>query len=90
VACALKKATINSKINRILRMQDYFSDIEHRSGQRMPHVDALSHVSVTSVDFLSFEKELQYRQLADPQLHAIAQSLKHSDHDKYQQSIKIN
>lgn len=73
---ALKKASINPRVNRwILRLQSYDFDVEHRSGQKMPHVDALSRIHVATVENISIEKELQYKQLADPQIREIAKRL---------------
>lgn len=49
----------------------------------MAPVDALSRV-VCFIDSIPLEKELQYRQLQDPGLKRLADSLKHEDHNKFE------
>lgn len=81
---AVNKASINPRIARwVLRLQNYSFKIEHRSGQKMTHVDALSRI-VATVDSMPLEKELQFRQLADPSIRLLAQSIEESDHDKFE------
>ena len=38
---------------------------------------------VTPVDIISLKKELQCHQLADPQIRAISDGLKETEHDKF-------
>lgn len=38
---------------------------------------------MASVDTIPFKKELQYHQLADPQIRAISDGLKETEHDKF-------
>jgi len=81
---AVNKANINPRIARwILKLQNYHFKIVHHKGEKMAHVDALSRI-VALVDSIPFEKELQFRQLVDPQIKLIAEFLEQSDHEKFE------
>lgn len=49
----------------------------------MTHVDALSR-AVAYIEAMPLEKEFQYRQLQDPKLKLIAESLSHEEHEKFE------
>lgn len=71
---AINKANINLRIARwILQLQNYMFFTEHQSGQKMTHVDALSRI-VASTEIMPLERELQLRQLVDPNIKTIALS----------------
>lgn len=85
LACELKKANINPRVYRwILRLQNYTFEVEHRHGQKMPHVDALSRISIAAVDTVPLEQEIQYRQLANPYLSEIAKMLEREENQDFQ------
>jgi len=48
----------------------------------MAYVDALSRV-IVSIEVLLLEKVLQYKQLADPAIRAIADALENEEYDKF-------
>lgn len=78
---AVRKASLNQRVARwTLQLQNYCFKVVHREGKRMAHVDALSRI-VTLVDSFPLEKELQYRQLKDPNLQSIPSSLERSSSD---------
>lgn len=80
---AINKANLNPRIARwTLALQNYIFNITHRPGTRMAHVDALSR-SVAYVNELPLERELEYRQLADPQILKISRELEFNDSDKF-------
>lgn len=80
---AVNKTNINPRIARwILKLQNYRFSIVHRNGKKMTHVDALSRV-VCLVDALPPEKELECRQLQDPQLKVLARDLEYENHEKF-------
>ena len=55
---AINKANLNPRIVRwTIRLQSYDFNVQHRQGNRMMHVDALSGI-VTLVETISLEKEL--------------------------------
>lgn len=84
VVHAINKACLNPRIARwILRLQDYKFKVVHREGRRMMHVDALSRF-ICFTDSIPLEKELQYRQLQDPRLKLIAESLEKEENDKFE------
>jgi len=64
------------------RASNYTFNITHRPGSRMSHVDALSR-SVAYVNELPLERELEFRQLADPGIHEIAKELEMRDNDRF-------
>lgn len=61
-----------------LRFQNY--NFKHREGRRMAHVDALSRI----VCFCEpIERELEYKQLQNPRLKAIAENLEFKNHNRF-------
>ncbi|KMQ88008.1 retrovirus-like pol polyprotein, partial [Lasius niger] len=84
VVHAINKACLNPRIAKwILTLQDYKFKVKHRDGRHMAHVDALSRV-VCFTDSIPLEKELQFRQLQNTKLKAIAENLELNEHDKYE------
>lgn len=80
---AVNKANLNPRIARwTLALQNYTFKVTHRPGSRMLHVDALSR-SVGYVNELPLERELEFRQLADPRIKEISNSLEYNDSDKF-------
>lgn len=81
---ALNKINLNHRIARwSLKLQDYSFKVKHRDGKHMVHVDALSRISAC-IEYMPLEKELQFRQLQDPKLKVIAESLSQNDHEKFE------
>lgn len=80
---AINKASLNPRIARwTLALQNYKFKT-HRPGKRMAHVDALSRC-VALIDALPLEKNLAYRQLADPKIGEISRELELSENnDKF-------
>ncbi|XP_025160298.1 uncharacterized protein LOC112589822 [Harpegnathos saltator] len=80
---AVNKANLNPRIARwTLALQNYNFKLTHRSGKKMAHVDALSR-NAGYVDEMPLERELEFRQLADPQLQAICRRLEFEDDPKF-------
>lgn len=78
----MKKININPRIARwSLFLQNYHFELKHRSSNKMIHVDSLSRVVMT-INFVSAEDELMYKQLMDPKLKEIATELEIKD-NKY-------
>lgn len=72
---ALRKIEINPRIARwSLAFQNYNFETVHRSGEKMPHVDALSRY-VYAIDRLTIEDELMFKQLSDKDLKKLAESI---------------
>lgn len=83
IKLALSKKEINPRINRwALHLQNFQYKVEHRASERMKHVDALSR-EIFVIEPLSFEQELMFKQLADPELKEISDSLKYGESEKY-------
>lgn len=81
---AINKANLNPRIARwTLRLQNYKFKVAHRAGRQMFHVDALSR-NVGIVEALPLERELEFKQLQDPRIKEIAESLEQSDDEKYE------
>lgn len=78
----LEKKDVNQRILRwslILRNYDY--DLEHRSGNRMQHVDALSRVNcVMIIEENSFERNLAIAQEKDEAIKLIRENIEKSEH----------
>ena len=56
IVYAINKANLNSRIARwAIRLQSYVFNVQHRQGNRMMHVDALSRI-VASVETIPLEK----------------------------------
>lgn len=84
LAYAVNKANINPRIARwTLQLQNYKFKVQHRSGGRMTHVDALSR-QIGYIDSLPLERELQYKQLQDNRLKNITEKLEFEDDNKFQ------
>lgn len=80
---SINKANINPRIARwTLALQEYQFKVIHRPGKRMSHVDALSR-STCYVNALPLERELEFRQLADPVIAEISRELEFNDSDKF-------
>jgi len=80
---AITKANLNPRITRwTLALQNYYFKVTHRPGTKMQHVDALSR-SVGYVHELPLERELEFRQLADPVIKQISADLEFTDNDKF-------
>jgi len=80
---AITKANLNPRVARwTLALQNYNFKMAHRPGNKMKHVDALSR-SMAYVKEVSLERELELRQLADPQIQAIANKLEYGNDEKF-------
>ena len=65
VQLAFRKKDINPRISRwCMILQNYNFTIEHRTSDRMQHVDALSR-NILIIEPLSFDEILVYKQLQD-------------------------
>lgn len=72
---AMRKININPRITRwSLFLQSYDFELVHQSSNRMVHVDCLSR-QIMSINIVSFEDELIYKQLMDPKLKGIVSDL---------------
>jgi len=81
---AVNKANLNPRIARwTLTLQNYSFKITHRPGKKMSHVDALSR-SIAYVNELPLERELEFRQLADPRIKEFVQELEIRNSDKFE------
>lgn len=82
----LNKKIINPRISRwALELQDYDYSIEHRDGERMRHVDALSrshHILIVESD--SFEQALAASQQRDPTIRQLVKMLEKRDSSSYE------
>jgi hypothetical protein len=84
VVFAVNKANLNPRIARwTIRLQSYNFEIVHRHGAKMSHVDALSRI-VAAIETLPLEKELYYKQLTDPQIQTLTNSLEENNSDKFE------
>ncbi|KRT80433.1 hypothetical protein AMK59_8411 [Oryctes borbonicus] len=89
--CNSIKQTFNKKdvIPRIMRwvlfLQDFNYSLEHRSGTRMSHVDALSRVQeVFILEDNTLEQNLTYKQANDPEIRKIRVSLERQESQFYE------
>lgn len=84
VKLAFAKKDINPRISRwCLILQNYYNyHIEHRTADRMQHVDALSR-NVLVIEPLSFEQILVYKQLQDPAIIKIHKELEKRESNQY-------
>jgi len=73
---AINKAHLNPRIAK-WTLQNYKFKVLHRIGRKMMHVDALSRI-VSAVEPVLLEKELQCRQLTDPEIQKLAQLLENT------------
>jgi len=87
--CAALKQTIDKakpcpKIARwIMTLEEYDKVIEHRSGSRMRHVDALSRYPVMSIIENSIIVKIKEAQKNDSELKAIMEILEHKAYEDY-------
>lgn len=76
----MKKININPRIARwSLTLQNYKFELVHRSSGKMTHVDCLSRY-VASINLITIEDEVMYRQLTDPKIKELAEELESKDH----------
>lgn len=81
---AINKANLNPRIaGYTLALQNYRFNVKHRAGARMAHVDALNR-QVSYIDSLPLERKLEFKQLQDSKLKAIANELEFSDNEKFE------
>lgn len=71
LALAMKKININPRIARTLAFQDYRFELVHRAAEKMNHVDFLNR-NVVTINAITAEDEVMYKQLTDPKLRKIA------------------
>jgi len=80
---AVTKANLNPRIARwTVALQNYDFRMAHRPGDKMKHVNALNR-SMAYVKEVPLERELELRQLADPQIQDIANKLEFCDDEKF-------
>ncbi|CAL1672464.1 unnamed protein product [Lasius platythorax] len=83
LALAVKKININPRIARwTLAFQNYKFELVHRSSNKMMHVDFLSRYT-TTVNTITAEDELMFRQLTDPKLKEIAEHIELHESKKF-------
>lgn len=76
IKLALSKKDINPRINRwALILQNYEYTIEHRSNNRMKHVDALSRCNVFILEENTFEQNIVIAQNLDPEIQRVKKQL---------------
>lgn len=82
----LNKRELNPRIARwALEMQNFDYVVEHRSGKRMQHVDALSRsMDIMMVDTNTFEENLVICQNKDPKIRCLKEQLQKSEHKFYE------
>lgn len=81
---AFKKINIDPRTARwSFMLQNYNFTIEHRGGERMKHVDALSRM-IMFIEPIKMEHALIYRQLSDENLKDLAEQLEFTDDKKFQ------
>lgn len=82
----LNRRDLNPRIARwALELQNYDYDLEHRSGKRMQHVDALSRsTNIMIVESNTFEENLVICQNRDPKLVDLKQKLQAGEHGLYE------
>jgi len=80
---AINKASLNPRIAHwTLTLQNYNFKVIHRPGEKMRHVDALSRAALYVYE-MPLERELEFRQIADPKLKQISEDLEFNDNDKF-------
>lgn len=84
----LKKKDLTTRVARwVLLLQEYNYTIEHRSGTRMRHVDALSRNPYISLVTRGVHEQLKKAQQADEELQAIMEIIKEKPYlDFYEQN----
>lgn len=85
----MSKRDLSAKIARwALLLEDYNYTIEHRTGAKMAHVDALSRYPTMLITTDSLTLQIQNAQSHDPNIQAIKEVLKTKQYDDY--FIKAN
>jgi len=85
ITLTLKKKDINLRIARwALFLQSYDYQIEHRIGNRMLHVDALSRNHVLVLEGCTFSQTLSIKQKTDMEIKKIAEDLENCEHPLYE------
>jgi len=85
ITLTLKKKDINPRIARwTLFLQSYDYEIEHRIGNRMLHVDALSRNHVLVLEGCTFSQTLSIKQTTDMEIKKIAKDLENCEHPLYE------
>jgi Reverse transcriptase (RNA-dependent DNA polymerase). len=80
----LNKKEINPRISRwALLSQEYDYKVEHRIGERMLHVDALSR-GVFMLEPACFEQMLLLKQQTDPEIGLIREALEEGESNRYE------
>lgn len=76
---AIKKININPRIARwSLILQNYKFELVYCVSNKMSHVDCLNR-SIITINHLTVEDEIMYKQLADPKIKELAEELKTND-----------
>lgn len=84
IKMALSKKDINPRISRwVLLLQNYDYKVEHRPGERMQHVDALSR-NMLVIEPLSFDQILVYKQLQDSVIRSLRHNLESSENKNFE------
>jgi hypothetical protein len=87
--CTLKKKDLATRVARwALLLEEFEYIVEHRSGNKMRHVDALSRnpitmIANTSVENESFLRRIKENQAKDDRLRAIMEILKQKPYQNY-------
>lgn len=86
LALTLNKKELNPRIARwALELQNFDYVLEHRSGQRMQHVDALSRcTNILVIETNTFEENLVIGQGRDAELNKIREKLEKTEHNLYE------
>lgn len=82
----LQKKDLTTRVARwALFLEDFNYIIEHRSGTRMKHVDALSRYPILTVNVIenTVSRKIQAAQLQDPSLKAIIKILESEPYEDY-------
>lgn len=86
VKMALNKKEINTRINRwALVLQNFNYELEHRDGNKMKHVDALSRShNILVLEGNTFEQSLSLKQTQDTEIIKIRNILENREHPLYE------
>jgi len=85
ITLTLAKKDINPRISRwVLFLQDFDYQIEHKSGTRMQHVDALSRNHILVIEGCTFNQTLSIKQSCDPEIKNIVRMLESTEHKLYE------
>lgn len=82
----LNKKELNPRIARwALEMQNFDYVVEHRTGKRMQHVDALSRCQeIMVIETNTFEENLVICQNRDPKIKRLKEELQNAEHKHYE------